>query len=195
MVRLLGDRVPGFEYASWTEIHSGLINLAIRILSEGLTFDAVVAIAKGGYIPARIVSDLLGIENIGVITVKFYKKAGVKMAKPIIIHPLTIRVDGMRVLIVDDVVDSGRTMQLVVEEVMRHGASMVKTLALYVKPWSTFKPDYYIRETTKWVVFPWELIEVYNEMGKSIFNKINIVEDQVYSRVLELIELYESRRK
>ncbi len=183
------DENINLEYIPWDEIHLGLINIAKNIIREGIKIDAIIAIAKGGYIPARIMSDLLGVENIGVITVKFYKKAGVAMAKPLILHPLTIRVDNKNVLIVDDVIDSGRTMQLVMEEVSRHGALDIKTLALYVKPWSTIKPDYFIRETRNWVVFPWEIVELCRELGVEALKRLNNMNEKMYKEILDLIDL------
>ncbi len=179
------------EYVSWLEIHEALIDLSKKIINDGHRFDAIIAIAKGGFIPARIVSDLLGIEDIGVIAVKFYKKAGVQMAKPRILHSLTIDVYDKAVLIVDDVVDSGRTLQLVLEEAYRHGARKVKTLALYVKPWTTMKPDYFYKTTKNWVVFPWELLEVYRELGGKALENLNVQdrEKTLLNRIMEFIKI------
>lgn len=185
------------EYASWREIHEALIELSKKIIGDGHCFDAIVAIAKGGFIPARIVSDLLGVEDIGVIAVKFYKKTGVRMAKPKILHSLTIDVYDKTVLIVDDVVDTGRTLQLVLEEVYRHGARKAKTLALYVKPWTTLKPDYFYKTTENWIVFPWELMEVYRELGEEALKQLSIEED-VERKIIEYLGFkkdYSSPRK
>lgn len=176
------------EYVTWTEVHRALIELSRRIIREGIEFDVVIAIAKGGFIPARIISDILGIEDIGVIAVKFYKRTGVQMAKPRILHSLTIDVYDKKTLIVDDVVDSGRTMQLVLEEAYRHGARVVKTLALYVKPWSTIRPDYYYKETRNWIVFPWELLEVYRELGRKAIEELRVKHDPILDETINYIK-------
>lgn len=176
---------PELEYISWREIHRVLYNLSQRIIREyGRDyFDIIIAVAKGGLIPARILSDLIDIEEIGIIGVKFYKGVSESMAKPVLTHPLTTSVSGKSALIVDDVVDSGRTLQLVIDELYRHGASEVTSLALYIKPWATTRPDYYYKETTKWVVFPWEIIETLKELGCSLFKKIDIDDRELVENI------------
>lgn len=154
------------EYMSWSSIVEAVAWLSKKIATQYKP-DLIVAIAKGGLIPARILADILGIEDLGYIEVKFYKSIGSTLEKPFIKTMALQSIVDKNVLVVDDIVDSGRTMQLVVNVLSNLGARTVKSAALYVKPWSTYTPDYYYKVVTSWIVFPWEVCEVLKE-GVSI---------------------------
>ena len=156
---MAGDKELKILFLGWNELHKILLDLAIRIKENKMEFDTIYAIMKGGLIPARILMDLLNIDELGVIGVKFYRRVGIHDKKPVITHPPTIGVTGKRVLIVDDVVDTGKTLQLVIEELSRYDAEKIVSLAIYVKPWAMMTPDLYYGVTDKWVVFPWEIRE------------------------------------
>lgn len=158
-------------YVSWREVVKASIHVASLVKKNGFKPDAIVAILKGGVIPARIMADLLRVGEIGFIGVKFYKKPCVHDAKPELTTPLTISVRGKRILIVDDVVETSRSMQLVIDELGRYGAGTVKTATLYVKQWSSMFPDYYYLVVDKWLVFPWEIVET-TLSGVNIFDYV-----------------------
>ncbi len=167
------------EYASWSEIYRAITTIVSSIFERKLSFEIVYAILKGGVIPARIIADALGVEEVGVIGIKFYKKPGETKDKPVIFHPPTINVSNKRVLLVDDIVDTGKTLQLAIEELYRYGASKVTTASLYVKPWATISPDIYYKTTSKWIVFPWEIGESIRE-GLPIEKLLGILEKDLY---------------
>ncbi len=156
--------MSGFLILTWKKINEAILRLAQNIISEGLETDLIVGILRGGYIVARILSDMLGTDNIGVVEVKFYKGIEERAERPIITQPLTVDVKGKSVLIVDDVVDSGRTLEIVTEQVRLRGAKSVRTAVLFYKPKSIIKPDFYAQEVREWVVFPWELCEFVREL-------------------------------
>lgn len=156
--------MSGFLILTWRKINEAILRLAQNIISEGLETDLIVGILRGGYIVARILSDMIGTDNIGVVEVKFYKGIEERAERPIITQPLTVDVKGKNVLIVDDVVDSGRTLEIVTEQVRLRGAKSVRTAVLFYKPKSIIKPDFYAQEVREWVVFPWELCEFIREL-------------------------------
>jgi hypoxanthine phosphoribosyltransferase len=108
--------MSGFLILTWKKIHEASLKLASEIARERLEIDLIVGILRGGYIIARILGDMLGTENIGVVEVKFYKGIEERAERPIITQPLTADVKGKNVLVVDDVVDSGRTLEIVTEQ-------------------------------------------------------------------------------
>lgn len=150
------------KYVSWREVHEVMGLLAKRLIKD-CTPEIIVAVAKGGLIPARILSDILGVEEMGFIEIKFYKSIGIRAEKPFIKHVAIPSIKDRNVLVVDDVVDSGRTMQLVVDTLADHAPKQLRTLALYFKPWSTYIPDYYFDVTDDWIVYPWETCEAKKE--------------------------------
>ena len=60
------------------------------------------------------------------------------------------------VLIVDDVADSGKSLKVVKEHILQQDAEVAKVATLYYKPWSIVKPEYFEKETSRWIVFPWD---------------------------------------
>lgn len=159
------DSPKKIRYITWQEVHEIIGSLANRLIGD-YNPEIIIAIAKGGLIPARIISDVLGIDEIGFIEVKFYKSIGVRSEKPFIKHIAIPYLKDKNVLVVDDVVDSGRTIQLVVDSLAVHAPKQLRTLALYLKPWSTYIPDYYFGVTDEWIVYPWEICEAKKERAE-----------------------------
>lgn len=166
-----------FEVLSWNEIHKLTLILAKKIVESGYMPDVIIGIMRGGWIPARILLDYLNIPILATIEIKFYKGIGETRERPIIIHPLVVDIRNKRVLIVDDVVDTGKSMSIAIEMAKLGGAYSIKTAALVVKPWSVLEPDYYAMKSDKWIVFPWEIretIENILELEKEEITRDNI---------------------
>lgn len=166
-----------FEVLSWNDIHKLTLVLAKKIVESGYMPDVIIGIMRGGWIPARILLDYLNIPTLATIEIKFYKGIGETRERPIIIHPLVVDIRNKRVLIVDDVVDTGKSMSIAIEMAKLGGAYSIKTAALVVKPWSILEPDYYAMKSDKWIVFPWEIretIENILELEKEKITRDNI---------------------
>jgi len=93
----------------------------------------------------------------------------------VITQPVSTSVTGKKVLVVDEVADTGKSLRLVKSHLKERGATEVKILTVYYKPWSVVVPDWYGKETSRWIVFPWEIKETirqvlkqYKSQGKSI---------------------------
>jgi hypoxanthine phosphoribosyltransferase len=136
-----------------------MIELARQIIGAGYSPEVIVGVSRGGWPPARVMSDLLENQNLANMKVEFYKNIGVTARRPKITQPVTSEVVGKRVLVVDDVADSGHSLRVTVKHLTRKGASEIRVCTLYMKPKSIFKPDHYARTTSKWVIFPWERLE------------------------------------
>ncbi|MEM0246207.1 MAG: phosphoribosyltransferase family protein [Desulfurococcaceae archaeon] len=150
------------KYISWNAVRGALNELAKRVAKEYKP-EVIVAIAKGGLVPARVLSDLLGVEEIGLVEAKFYRGVAIRGDKPFIKSLALPRIQGRSVLVVDDVVDSGRTIQLVIDTLAVQAPKALKSAVLYLKPWSTYTPDYFYAVANEWIVFPWEVCEALNE--------------------------------
>lgn len=127
-------------------------------------FDVVLAITRGGLIPATLLCEALELRNILSATVMFYTDTGDQffgMTEPrFLSFPSADALEGRRVLVVDDVWDSGRTAHAVKDRVMRAKAALVKVATLHYKPTMNLledsTPDFYCNTTENWVVYPWE---------------------------------------
>jgi hypoxanthine phosphoribosyltransferase len=147
-----------FRYMSWAEYGDLSAKLVERVRRESRPFDLVIGIARGGIPLAMVLSDELGV-RIDMINVKSYGGIA-KREEPRIVSPATEIVRGKSVLVVDDLVDEGATMQTVLKHLRKEGASALKTAVLFKKPWSRFEPDFCLETLDDWVVFPWERGEV-----------------------------------
>jgi len=106
-----------------------------------------------------VLSDLLENPNIATIKVEYYEDIYKTRSKPEITQPLTVDISGKRILLVDDIADSGHSLKLVKEHLFERGAADVKICTLYRKPWSIVAPDFNARTTDAWVCFPHEIFE------------------------------------
>jgi hypoxanthine phosphoribosyltransferase len=107
---------------------------------------------------AMVVSDRLNV-RIDFINVKSYTGIG-ERGVPRILSTLTQDIRGKNVLVVDDLVDQGDTMQMVEAHLSAQGPERLETAVLFKKPWTRIEPDYYLEVVDRWVVFPFELSEV-----------------------------------
>jgi hypothetical protein len=126
----------------------------------------IVGISRGGLVPARILSDILDVKRVGVLGVSFYKAIGRPDKAPLISQELTMDLKGKRVLVVDDIADSGRSLAVAKEYILKRGAKEARTATIHYKPGSAPKPDYFVVTTTAWVVYPWEQHEMERELEK-----------------------------
>jgi hypoxanthine phosphoribosyltransferase len=148
-----------YEAPNWSQIHNMLLKQATRILSGSFKPDVIVGVSRGGWLPARVLSDLLENPNLASVKTENYVGIGKPSSKPVLTQCLSADVAGKKVLVVDEVADTGESLKLVKEHVLEKGALEVKVAVLYHKPSSAVKPDYYEKETSCWVVFPWETKE------------------------------------
>jgi len=147
-----------FEVPTWRQIYSMLLSQAEEISKSSFKPDIIIAVSRGGWLPARVLSDLLEV-NLSSVDVEFYMGGAETRKAPVLAQGVSVVVAGKKVLIVDDVADSGESLKLVKAHISQKGAKEIRVATLYYKPWSGVKPDYYTRETRRWVVFPWELKE------------------------------------
>jgi hypoxanthine phosphoribosyltransferase len=127
--------------------------------------EIIVGLSRGGLVLTRIMSDILAVEKVGIIGMSFYR--GMKrLEKPEIFQELSMDVKDMRILLVDDVADSGKSLLKAKEYLQKKGAGEIRIATIHYKPGSSFKPDYYLMTTTSWVAYPWERHEMERELKK-----------------------------
>ncbi|MDF2575341.1 MAG: phosphoribosyltransferase [Agromyces sp.] len=144
------------EILTWDEFGAAARSLAGDVLRSGFRPDVVIAIARGGLLLAGAISYALGTKACGSINVEFYTGIDERLPEPVL-HPPMLdapALGGKRVLLVDDVSDSGRTLAKVVA-IVRDAGAEVRSATLYTKSHTVLAPDYDYRRTDDWIVFPW----------------------------------------
>ena len=157
------DRLPhekGF-HVSWDQIHRDARALAWRLDGKGPdggAWRAVVGITRGGLVPAMIVSRELDIRVVDTISVKSYSHQSQTEARVIKAPQADLMGDGTGILVVDDLVDSGKTLELV-----RKLYPKAHFATVYAKPHGKPQVDTYITEVSQdtWIFFPWDLDVAY----------------------------------
>ncbi len=163
-----------FLFLKWDEVQLLCETVSDKIRDSGYVPDLLIAISRGGFDPARIMSDQLDIRKLASLQIIYYTGLNTRMDEPEVLFPLNAQIEGLKVLVVDDVSDSGNSLIVVKKYVENKGAAEVKLATLHHKPWSKFKPDFYAEEVDKWIIYPWEpkesvkdLVHMLSEKGVS----------------------------
>ena len=166
-----------FEIPSWDQLYGLLLNLSEAVRKSGFEADLMVGVSRGGWIPARIMSDLLENPNLANVTAEFYVGVAETRQEPSITQPVSASVDGKKVLVVDDLADTGKSLKIVNAHLKNQGASEVRIATIYYKPWSITVPDYYEKETRRWIIFPWEQKETVKKIVEKFIGAGRTVEE------------------
>ena len=130
--------------------------LAQQVVDSEFEPDIVLSIARGGLGLGMGLGYALDVKNLSTVNVEFYTGVNERLDVPIMLPPTPDAIDltGLRVLITDDVADTGRTLELVREYCAGHVAE-ARTAVVYEKPQTVVQADYVWRRTDKWIHFPW----------------------------------------
>jgi uncharacterized protein len=144
------------ELMTWDDLGTGARELAQIVHDDGYEADMVLAIARGGLLVAGALSYALGVKNTYTMNVEFYTGIDERLDVPMILPPVPSLVDlaEARVLIADDVADTGATLKLV-KEFCAGRVAEVRCAVLYEKPRSEVKCEYVWKRTDRWITFPW----------------------------------------
>ena len=144
------------DIVSWDALADMVADLANRVTGE---YDVMLAITRGGLVPAGMLAYRLGIRNILVAAVEYYDDEGKPGPHPTFLQfPADPILRGQRVLIVDEVWDSGTTIHAVTERVRQAGGEPT-TAVLHYKPDRSRvpgTPDHHVVTTDRWVVYPFK---------------------------------------
>ncbi|MCE7735374.1 MAG: phosphoribosyltransferase [Candidatus Heimdallarchaeota archaeon] len=138
-----------------------------QIISSNFKPDVVIGVARGGWIPGRLLADFLHIKETVNIKVEAYELIGETNVEASVTQDINVNIEGKKVLVVDDIADSGESLVAVYNSLKAKHPDVVKTATIYYKPRSAIKPDFFAEETTAWVIFPWELFETMNELEQN----------------------------
>lgn len=142
---------------AWQEYHALTQSIADQILSHEAPFATIIAIGRGGLTFGHLLSDFLRIP-ICSITIQSYTDIK-KQGEVKITEGLSSRIGGKRVLLVDDIADSGATLKRATSYLRRFRPQSITTATLFYKPHSTIRPDYYAKQTDLWILQPFEVTE------------------------------------
>ena len=178
---------------TWKEFHRTCFEFSQQILQSGKKFDRIASISRGGMVVSRLLSDYLQlpISNFTIVTYASIAEAG----EPKIVEELGVAIDNERILLVDEIVDSGITLEVAIKYLSSLNPHSIMTAVPFFKPNASFVPDFWQVKTDKWVVFPYEVRETIIDLNKVLQKKgksVGEIKEQLlqFGFDLDQIEMY-----
>ncbi len=148
------------EVMDWNLFYDLARQVAKKVNNSGYKPDMIVGLARGGWVLARVLCDLIGIKDLVSLKVEHWGVTATPDGKAKLKYPLNVDLTEKNVLVVDDITDTGESMHVTVEYLKSLKPSEIKTAALRHITSSKFMPDYFGEEISwRWVIFPWNFTE------------------------------------
>lgn len=172
---------------SWEDVVEWCRMLGERIEASGWRPDVIVAVARGGYVPARLLCDFLDLHELLSLQVLHWGKAAEITAEAHVKYPYTIQLTGKNVLLVDDIVDTGDSVIIARDFILKNWRPEdVKIAAMqWISSVAKIKPDFYVDEVKEWVwyQYPWTRAEdttnflekIISEEGRSSWSRDELI--------------------
>ncbi len=182
-------KFPGEDWLyiapTWEEMHQISLDLGVKILDEKKQFDVLVTLIKGGWTWSRTLADILQVSDLTSFRLRLYdpKYPGIKLEKPVLDKPLHHNLKNRRVLLFDDVDDSGESFKFALEYLKKFDPGSVTTATLFHKPHSKIMPHFYGAITKAWIIFPNERREAITGLANK-WKKNNLDEKTIKNRLL-----------
>ncbi|WP_031435008.1 phosphoribosyltransferase [Methylomarinum vadi] len=146
---------------TWDEMYGLCRQLAWQLRAADFRIDTLIAIGRGGYVPGRILSDMLGIHDLTSFKIEHYRSTR-KVSEAFVKYPLSADLQGKNILLLDDVCDSGDTFAVGGDHVRNRGpVENLRTAVLHYKTVSAYKPDFFVETVSdwRWIIYPWAVNE------------------------------------
>jgi hypoxanthine phosphoribosyltransferase len=160
-----------YKYVDWNQVYSLCLQIYRRIREKNFVPDIIVGVARGGWVPARIIADFFITRHTANVKVEFYQDLFETEEHASITQPVSGQPRWKNVLVVDDIADSGDSLKTTVEHLHHYKVAQLQTACLHVKPWTNPLPDFYIESTKAWVIYPWEVKEFTFTLARELHSK------------------------
>ena len=166
-----------FKIFSWRDIDELARQLFNLVKIDGYDPEIILGISRGGWIPARLLSDMFEARYLleghktssilATMQIRVYTGIAETHTKPVIAQDVGVDIFQKKILLIDDLADSGESLRCALDYLKLKDPKEVRIGTLLYKPWSKVKPEYYAEEATEWVVFPHEYYEFMTEQTLS----------------------------
>jgi hypoxanthine phosphoribosyltransferase len=157
------------ENLTYEQFGVAVRELAQAVADDGYVPDVVLSIARGGVFVAGGLAYALDCKNLHLVNVEFYTGVGQTLEMPVMLPPVPNAIDftAKKVMIADDVADTGKTLKLVHDFCLDHVAE-VRSAVIYEKSQSLVKCEYVWKRTDDWINFPWSVLPVVRKAGEPV---------------------------
>ncbi|MCI4349115.1 MAG: phosphoribosyltransferase [Thermoplasmata archaeon] len=159
----MANEFPKCRRTTWADVDRWSDTIAARVRDLNKIPETIVALTRGGWVPGRLLADRLGVRRMVSIRAQHWGVTATPSGKAELTEGLSGPVDGHSVLVVDDITDTGESLELASAAVLKARARQVESAAFLHIGHSKFIPTYYAEEIPRdawvWVVFPWNYWE------------------------------------
>jgi len=178
------------KFVTWNDVVRWVKDVAQKVRESGYKPEVIVALARGGWIPGRLMCDLLLVKDLYSLKTEHWGITATRDGKARVVHDVPVSLKGKRILIMDDITDTGQSLNLAFEYVKRHVPAEIKTAAMLHITHSKFVPDYYSEEVPAedwtWFIFPWN----YYEDMRNLTTQILKEGEKTLEEIKELFKKY-----
>lgn len=174
-----------FYVLKWSVFYKDIVRLYKKIKGDNYKPDIIVAIARGGWVVGRIISDLLEVNQVTDLHITFYTNVYSTLKEPIILEGIGKDIKNKKILVVDDVSDTGESLIKAIDYLRSFNPLIIKTATVYIKPWTKFIPDYYIKSIDKWIIYPYEVKETIEKL-KNKWSNDNKSSEWIENKLIEI---------
>ena len=149
------------KIVSFQEVHEKVRNVAEKVKVSQYEPTTIVGLARGGWVPARLMCDFLGITDLVSLKVEHWLETGKTKDEATIKYPLVTSMSGKKLLVVDDITDTGKSLITSIDHLKKLNPDEIKISVMQYITKSTREPDYYAEEVTEWFwfIYPWNWVE------------------------------------
>jgi hypoxanthine phosphoribosyltransferase len=163
------NEFPRCRRSTWADLEGWSDHLAGQIRAGGGVPETVVALTRGGWVPARMLADRLGLRRLLAVRAQHWGVTARPDGKAELTEGLAHSIQGQKVLVVDDIADTGESLRLAVDHVRAGGPTSVESATCLCIAHAKFRPTYTAEEIPSgawvWVVFPWNFFEDLKVLG------------------------------
>ncbi len=186
------------EVMDWSLFYVLSKNVAQKVVTSGFKPDIIIGLARGGWVLARVLCDLVGVKDLVSLKVEHWGVTATPDGKAKLKYTFNIDLTGKRVLVVDDITDTGESMRIAVDYVQSLKPYAIKTVTLRHISGSKFVPDYFAEEIAwRWVIFPWNFIEdmsnIVPKILRSVGSDVDVIQIKRKLKQLYKIDISEEK--
>jgi len=151
------------QLVSWKDIERWSMDIVKKVKESGYDPEIVIGLARGGLVPARLIADYLNIKDLYAVKTEHWGLTATPDGKARLAQGLQVSIEGRKVLVVDDITDTGQSLKIALDHIKEHKPSHIKSATLLHITHSKYVPDYYSEEVPEdnwtWFIFPWNVYE------------------------------------
>ncbi len=168
----------------WRDIENWSKSIVKNVISSGYSPEIVIGLARGGLVPARLIADYLNIKDLYAVKTEHWGVTATPDGKAKLAQGLQVDISGKKILVVDDITDTGQSLKLALEHIEKQNPAEIRTATLLHITHSKYVPDYYAEpvpeENWTWFIFPWNVYEdLRNLVQKAMTKPMTIKEIKI----------------